>query len=51
MSRRHAADDAADLRAVEPAHRHPLQVGEQRVPQVGDDRFAQFERQPLADSA
>jgi hypothetical protein len=33
---------------VKPAHRHPLDVGEQGLSQIGDDRFTQLESQPLA---
>ena len=46
---RHAADDAADLRAVKEAHWHPLQMGKQRDPQIADDRFTQLERVELAE--
>ncbi len=41
---RHAADDPADLRAVEKAHRHPLQMLKEGDPQVANHRFAQLER-------
>ncbi len=46
--RRHPADDAAKFRLVEKRHRHRHQFCEQIRPHVVNDRFAQFEREPLA---
>ncbi len=45
---RHPADDPADFRAVEKAHRHPLQMGEERDPQVADDGLTQLKGVELA---
>ena len=44
---RHAADDPADLRAVEKAHRHPLQMLKEGDPQVADDRLRPVPAQAL----